>query len=110
MYHKGSHSQDTMDLHNFRIIVVGGGPVGLISAHILSQAGFDFVILERYQSVTPEAGNAVALWPQNIRVIDQLGLFDALKALAVPLSSRICLTHQGQVFSQSNAFYNPKPK
>lgn len=110
IYHTILRSENTMDLHNFRIVVVGGGPAGLIAAHILSQAGFNFVILEQYHSVTPEAGNALGLWPQSMRVMDQLGLFDALQALSTPLSSRICLTQQGQVFSRSKAFYNPKPK
>lgn len=94
-----------MGLHDFRVIVVGGGPVGLTAAHILSQAGIDFVVLEKHHTVSPELGNATGLWPQTIRVLDQLGLLEPLDSLRSPIGTKFVLTHEGDIYSRNNSFY-----
>lgn len=63
----------------FRIIVAGGGLVGLTTAHILSKAGIDYVILEQHDNVTPYLGSLLSIMPSTLRVIDQLGLLDTFK-------------------------------
>ncbi len=95
---------------NFRVIVVGGGPVGLIAAHILSQADIDFVVLEKHHTVYPELGNAIALWPQTMRVLDQLRLLEPLQPLLTPLVNKTIITHQATVYSRNQSFYRPKDK
>ncbi|KUL84905.1 hypothetical protein ZTR_07879 [Talaromyces verruculosus] len=60
----------------FRIIVAGGGLVGLTTAHILSKAGIDFVVLEQHDNVTPYLGSLLSIAPSTLRVIDQLDLLD----------------------------------
>jgi 2-polyprenyl-6-methoxyphenol hydroxylase-like FAD-dependent oxidoreductase len=60
----------------FRIIVAGGGLVGLTTAHILSKAGIDFVVLEQHDNVTPYLGSLLSIMPSTLRVIDQLDLLD----------------------------------
>ncbi|KAF4965719.1 hypothetical protein FSARC_6502 [Fusarium sarcochroum] len=63
---------------NFKVIVIGGGPVGLVAAHALYKAGIDFVVLERRENVVLDLGAALVLAPQNMRVMHQLGLYDRL--------------------------------
>lgn len=60
----------------FRIIVAGGGLVGLTTAHILSKAGIEFVVLEQHDNVTPYLGSLLSIMPSTLRVIDQLDLLD----------------------------------
>lgn len=67
-----------MAVSNFKVIVVGGGPVGLVAAHVLYKAGIDFVVLERRQNVVLDLGAALVLAPQNMRVMHQLGLYEKL--------------------------------
>lgn len=99
-----------MGTRDFRIVIVGGGPVGLIAAHILSQADIDFVVLEKHHTVFPELGNATALWPQTSRVLDQLRLFESLQPLKTPIVNKVILNHQGHVYSQNKSFYLPREK
>jgi 2-polyprenyl-6-methoxyphenol hydroxylase-like FAD-dependent oxidoreductase len=63
----------------FRIIVAGGGLVGLTTAHILSKAGIDFVVLEQHDNVTPYLGSLLSIMPSTLRVLDQVGLMEPLK-------------------------------
>lgn len=64
----------------FKVIIVGGGPVGLTAAHALSLAGIDFLILERRDSIVLEEGASLVLGPNSLRVMHQFGLLDTLLA------------------------------
>ena len=98
--------------HKFKVIVVGGGPVGLMAAHIISQAGsgIDFVVLEKHHTVYPELGNAIALWPQTVRVLDQLRLLERLRPLGTPVGRKFVLNHDGNIYSENMSFSLPKEK
>lgn len=67
----------------FRVLIVGAGPAGLIAAHALHQAGIDFTILERRPHATPQLGGTVGLFPQSVRILNQLALMQPLEALSV---------------------------
>ncbi|TLS25859.1 hypothetical protein PpBr36_07250 [Pyricularia pennisetigena] len=93
---QGSHQ-------SFRVIIVGGGPGGLLMAHMLSRAGIDWTLLERREDgglVQP--GTALALWPQAARVLDQLGLLEEAEKLYIPLVGKINFTKDGTVVGTSN--------
>lgn len=69
------------DPAKFRAVIVGGGLVGLTAAHIFTKVGIDFVILEKHNSVLTSQGTDLAVWPQTMRVFDQLDLLDTIDAL-----------------------------
>ncbi|KAF7517979.1 hypothetical protein G7054_g13625 [Neopestalotiopsis clavispora] len=69
------------DPAKFRAVIVGGGLVGLTAAHIFTKVGIDFVILEKHKSVLTSQGTDLAVWPQTMRVFDQLDLLDTIDAL-----------------------------
>ncbi|KAK7409441.1 hypothetical protein QQX98_008402 [Neonectria punicea] len=54
-----------MAAENFKAVIVGGSPVGLVEAHVLYRAGIDFVVLERRQSVILNLRAALILTPHN---------------------------------------------
>lgn len=64
---------------SFRVIVVGGGMIGLSLAHILDRAGIDFVVLEKHKTVLAEKGSAFGIWPPAGRILDQMGLLERFK-------------------------------
>lgn len=61
---------------SFKVIVIGGGPVGLIAAHSLSKAGIEFVVLERRPNIVEDVGASLVLFAMSLRVLGQLGLLD----------------------------------
>ncbi|KAH8664568.1 hypothetical protein BX600DRAFT_464675 [Xylariales sp. PMI_506] len=63
----------------FKIAIVGGGMTGLTAALHLDRLGMDFVLLEAYSDITPEVGASLALYPNFQRVLDQLGVLDAVR-------------------------------
>lgn len=65
---------------NFKVIVIGGGPVGLVAAHALSKAGIDFVVLEGRPQIAEDVGASLVMISHNIRVLAQLGMLDQLRA------------------------------
>ncbi|KAK0615116.1 FAD binding domain-containing protein [Bombardia bombarda] len=90
---------------NFRVIIVGGGPVGLTTALALSKAGIDFVLLERRDNVlNPSIGAGVALWPHGIRFMSQLGLHDRLAPLGVAQRQITTQTLQGHMYGVHKTF------
>jgi 2-polyprenyl-6-methoxyphenol hydroxylase-like FAD-dependent oxidoreductase len=83
-------------MYPFKVIIVGGGPSGIIAAHALHQAGIDFVVLERRQNVFEDTGASLVLSPQNLRVFHQLGILDQFIHLGAPL------LHLSQSFSPTS--------
>lgn len=82
------------DQKPFRVIIVGGGLVGLTAAHIFSEAGIDFVILEKHETVTSTFGTTLAVWPQNCRIFDQLGLLQSLQPMLEHVERAVAISPQ----------------
>lgn len=84
-----------MTSQGFKVIVVGGGPVGLTAAHALSRANIDFVLLERRSSPVIDAGSNLVLNPTGLRALNQLGLGSSLEEVSSSLSLIKRQDHQG---------------
>lgn len=85
-----------MPSKGFKAIVVGGGPVGLTTAHALSRANIDFVLLERRSSPVIDAGSNLVLNPMGLRALDQLGLGSSLEEVSSTLGLVKRQDHQGR--------------
>lgn len=89
----------------FKVIVVGGGPVGLIVAHILSAVNIDYIVLERHSTFETENGSTIAIWPHNVRILDQLGLLDGIRKLDILIHDKVNLRPDGRVIAESDMPY-----
>jgi 2-polyprenyl-6-methoxyphenol hydroxylase-like FAD-dependent oxidoreductase len=87
-----------------RIIIAGGGPAGLVLGHALSKASIDFVILEKRYELIEASGAALGLWPHSVRVLDQLGLFDAALKIAPKMTKSINLGPKGELLDDTDMF------
>ncbi|MGO2112159.1 MAG: FAD-dependent oxidoreductase [Pseudoclavibacter sp.] len=69
------------------IAVVGGGIAGLATGVALRARGLDVVVYEQAPQLG-DVGAGIQLTPNSVRLLDRLGLGDAVRRVAVPLSSR----------------------
>jgi 2,4-dichlorophenol 6-monooxygenase len=67
-----------------RVLVIGGGPVGLVVSGLLSQRGVEHVVLERRRE-TQRAPAAHVLRRRPMAILDGLGVGDEVRRAAPPL-------------------------
>jgi salicylate hydroxylase len=65
-----------------RIAIVGGGVGGLTAAIALARKGFDVTVLEQSPELA-QVGASLQLGPNALRLMDDLGLLPALRAIGV---------------------------
>lgn len=84
---------------NFKVIVIGAGPVGLVAANFLSKAGIDFVVLEGRPEVLRDVGASLVLGAESMRVLYQVGMLDKLRAKGTEVHRWISYTLGGVEFN-----------
>jgi 2-polyprenyl-6-methoxyphenol hydroxylase-like FAD-dependent oxidoreductase len=62
----------------FKVTVVGGSLVGITAAHVLLQAGIDFIILEAHSHLTPWIGSLLVIWPATYPIFNRLGIREVM--------------------------------
>ncbi|XDG02592.1 hypothetical protein ABKA04_002207 [Annulohypoxylon sp. FPYF3050] len=87
-----------------RIIVAGGGPVGLYTAHALARANIDYVVLEQQPEIIRYKGAGIVLLPQTARLLDQIGLLKEIEELSVKLQSKMNSLYNGQLLVKFRLF------
>ena len=66
------------------VAVVGGGPVGLLLANLLGQAGIRVLVLEK-RADPPGSSQAIGITPPSLGIVATLGLADAFVDQGVPI-------------------------
>lgn len=79
----------------FKVILVGGGPIGLTAAHALTRANIDFVLLESRPTIAIDAGASLVLSPMGLRVLGQLGLQEDLNKVSTAVREVTRCDHSG---------------
>ncbi|KAH8125901.1 hypothetical protein ACSS6W_008823 [Trichoderma asperelloides] len=87
------------------VVIVGGGPVGLLAAHIFDKLGLDFLLLEQHHNLTPEIGACLGMSGPTLRIIDQLGMWDAFEPLVNRMCDKISFTQAGDIIHSGSIFY-----
>ena len=79
-----------------RIIIAGGGPVGLYTAHALARANIDYVVLEQQSEIIRYKGAGIVLLPQTARLCDQIGILKRVEELSVKLHGKTNSSYDGK--------------
>ncbi|KAI9785106.1 MAG: hypothetical protein M1816_000517 [Peltula sp. TS41687] len=85
----------------FRVIVAGGGIAGLAMSHALQLAKIDHVVLEGHSDVRSHVGASIGLWPNGIRVLDQMGCWEQIKSHCAPMNDSYNRLPDGSAVSVS---------
>jgi 2-polyprenyl-6-methoxyphenol hydroxylase-like FAD-dependent oxidoreductase len=88
-----------MEKPGFRVIIVGGSIAGLTLAHCLQKARIDFLVLERRATVAPQIGASIGVHPNGARILDQLGVYNQLEELIVPMTNSTAWTMSGRLLT-----------
>ncbi|CAI6339934.1 unnamed protein product [Periconia digitata] len=73
----------------FRVLIAGGGIAGLTLAIMLERFDIDYLLFEAYGDIAPAAGASIGLFPNGLRILDQIDCYEPLKKLIEPLDDRI---------------------
>ena len=66
------------------VAVVGGGPVGLLLANLLGQAGLHVMVLEKRADL-PGSSQAIGITPPSLGIVATLGLAETFVSHGVPI-------------------------
>jgi phenol 2-monooxygenase len=78
---------------SYDVVIVGGGPVGLLLAYQLARFGVTACVLEQYEKQTQDAyGRAIAMFPRTSEQLDQLDLIGPI--LQLEFACRTSVTYK----------------
>lgn len=66
---------------DFKVLIAGGSIAGLTLANVLERLGVDYLLLESHGDIAPQVGASIGMLPNGLRVLDQLGMYEAVQAL-----------------------------
>ncbi|KAJ9369296.1 hypothetical protein DTO282E5_5958 [Paecilomyces variotii] len=89
-----------MAASKFKVLIAGGSVVGLTLALALEKAGIDWELFEKGE-IAPQLGASFGLHPPSLRILDQLGVWDDLKRIVVPLEHRQHMDGNNRCFEDS---------
>jgi 2-polyprenyl-6-methoxyphenol hydroxylase-like FAD-dependent oxidoreductase len=87
-----------MTAGGFQVIIAGGGVAGLTLANALEKAGIDYVLLEARDDIAPKVGASIGIFQNGVRILDQLGCFEAIEQETSPLQRARSRDHNGKQF------------
>lgn len=70
-------------------IVIGGGIAGPVAATALQQAGVSATVYEAYPALSHGIGGDLALAANGVRALGIIGVDDAVRAIALPITGQI---------------------
>ncbi|KAF9892989.1 hypothetical protein FE257_012400 [Aspergillus nanangensis] len=67
---------------SFTVVNVGGFIAGLTLAHGLEEAGIDYVVLEKHDSIATQTRAGITILPHGAQILHQLQLWHQIEKVA----------------------------
>ena len=68
----------------------------------LHHSAIDFVVLEARKEIAPQVGASIIILPNGARILDQLGLFQAIASVVEPLELGRTWTAGGKLIYEND--------
>lgn len=97
-----------MSSNNFKVVIAGGGIAGLVLANMLEQFDLNYVLLEAHSDITPPVGASIGMFPNGLRILDQIGCYQPIKDIfgdQVPYNVSKTRDEKGEVISYVDGFF-----
>ena len=96
-----------MSARESQVIIIGGGIAGLTLANALEKADIEYILLEARDNIAPTVGASIGIFQNGGRIIDQLGCYEAIEKLTIPLQRGRSRDGNGkQFFTQTGILLN----
>ncbi|GGM22106.1 monooxygenase [Pseudomonas asuensis] len=86
-------------MNSLDIIIIGAGIGGLTAAIALQQQGHRVRLFDRKPELTP-AGSAISIWPNGVKVLNALGLGDAIAAASGDMQTMSYSDREGKLLTR----------
>ncbi|KAK7217804.1 hypothetical protein V2G26_005807 [Clonostachys chloroleuca] len=88
--------------NDFKVIIVGGGIAGLTLANMLEKFDIDYVVLEAHKDIAPQVGASIGMFPNGLRILDQIGIHHQIKAIFksdIPYNKSHMRNNEGKIIT-----------
>jgi len=82
----------------FTAIIVGGSVAGLTLAHTFEKAGINYVLLEARDTISPQLGAGIVIFPNGARILDQLGVYWGMESFMTKMGMQWRRRGDGRLF------------
>jgi FAD dependent monooxygenase len=81
----------------FHAIIIGGSVSGLTLAHTFSAANITYTLLEARDTISPQVGTSIVIFPNGARILDQLGIYEKMeKDIMTPINRSFVRRGEGE--------------
>lgn len=94
---------------DYEVAIVGFGPVGAVAACLFGQAGIRTLVIDKSEAIYDKP-RAVALDHEIARVLQGIGLAEALKDCAEPFTDSVYFGADGRVIKRLTMLPEPHPQ
>lgn len=94
---------------DFKVVIAGGGIAGLVLANMLEAFHLDYVLLEAHSAIAPAVGASIGMFPNGLRILDQIGCYEPIKVLfggKVPYNVTHTRDQNGEILSSTKAIFD----